>query len=366
MSSSTENKDGGHQTNEQGSEVVQNDLSGMSNLEEELPPYQAVASSQNAITHTGMPTISAPFDFPVGAPPPNYSSITTNRRPIAIPQRFPDPAAPFLSAYSPVLLNHGIPSDTWYSFLDTLSAFLTAKVSKRAISHAADIASTVVKMPQRFGKSVVDNAKSHTKEITMHARRGNVGGVINSVVGGIVGMTVGTATGLVGHVLSTPGNAAIVASSPQTPRARAGSYAAAANKKWLQQRGLHAQLFSTFELCTLIDVSVQQFLGTVNGSNNTSTDPLSDLKDCLEALQLKEAMANFAVSPPLPSTSFDGNMAEKNQGHQAKFSAANSGSNSKSGTLETGNDVVESSSSSAVASTLKVTAETLWLVLIRQ
>ncbi|KAF1812761.1 hypothetical protein P152DRAFT_385417, partial [Eremomyces bilateralis CBS 781.70] len=206
------------------------------------------------------PTVSSPFTFPSTNLPLGNTPPPTGRRPIAIPQRYPDPASPFLAAYPPSLLRHGIPAMTWYSFVDTISAFLTARVGKRAISHAGDIAAGLGKVPQQFCKDTVNHAKPIVKDLGKHAKKGNILSVVGGAIGGAVRLTVGTATRLVGSVLSLPGNAITTAANPQTPRGRAEAYAAAANKDWLYSRGLQLSLMTTEELCNLVGVSVAQVL----------------------------------------------------------------------------------------------------------
>lgn len=342
------------------------------NQDDELPSYQEHADPRSL-----MPTVSSPFNFPTDAPPANYTTPTTKQRPIAIPQRYPDPAAPFLPAYPPVLLSHGVPAETWYSFVDTISAFLTAKVSKRAVSHAGDVASSVVKMPQRFGRNIADNAKQHAKRISATTKEGNVPGMIGSVVGGFMGMTVGTAMSLVGHIVSTPGHAAAVAASPQTPRARAEAYATAANKGWLKKRGLQAQLLSTAELSSLVGVPVEQFLETANLKHAGVVEQLSSLGDCIESVEIwgnkPSAMAEteMSITSPgvaateLPDTSPTGYPADNKHSLRADFQEGSSSGPSVSRSRSASHNGGESSRSGDAAAPLQLSAQTLWLVLSR-
>lgn len=364
MASSKDTNEGNTRNGGHGTDTLRNNAL---NRDDELPSYQAHPPPQHSTPL--MPTVSSPFDFPTDEAPPTYTATTIDQRPIAIPQRYSDPAAPFLAAYPPVLLRHGIPSDTWYSFLDTLSAFLTAKVSKRAISHAGDVASSVVKMPQRFGKSVVDNAKSHAKQVTINAKHGNIPGVIGSVVGGVIGMTVGTAAGFVGHVLSTPGHAAGVAANPQTPRERAESYSTAANTDWLHKRGLHVQLCSTLELRNLLEVPLQQFLETANASNPNLASQLHRLADVIETVELQGEKSILDVRQTKSGDLISGYPADTKQGIQTHTSTGSSSTPIHSDAGVAGSSVGESSrltSTRPHIAPLKVTAETLWLVLTRQ
>lgn len=246
---------------------------------EVLPPYaledsRAGPSTQaqteresrpDAAVH--VPTVTSPFDFPAEAAPsytessPPSSSSAHKRRPIAIPQVSATPTAPFLQTYAPLLLARGIPSGTWASFLDTLSAFLAAKVTDRAISHAADVGRQVGNVPKRFGKNVATHAKSVGRGISDNAKKGNLVGAAFGVIGGVISLPVGTAVKAIGAITSLPGAAVgAVAQKPQTPRERAVAYAAAANKKWLESRGLRAQLVDTQELARLVGASSEQIL----------------------------------------------------------------------------------------------------------
>ncbi|KAH8745696.1 hypothetical protein F5883DRAFT_634056 [Diaporthe sp. PMI_573] len=169
------------------------------------------------------PTAESPFNFPSdvpAAPAPTYltaSPLTTSaglQRPIAIPQITLDKTAPFLDAYVPPLLQYGITPLSWRSFLSTMSAFLAAKVSEKALSHAVDM-----------GRYVVYN--------------GNFVGAAFGVVGGAISLPIVTAACAVGAVASLPGVAiGAVTQKPQTPRERAAAYVAAATRRWLEARGL--------------------------------------------------------------------------------------------------------------------------------
>ena len=150
------------------------------------------AESSTGSTSTPLgPTVSSPFNFPTQDLPPDYTPAPSSYRTIAIPQNSPGPASPFLAAYPPSLLSHGITPEAWYSFVDTISAFLSARVSKRAISNAVDVATSIGKMPQKFGQDTVNHVKSVGKNIGKNAKRGNVIGVVGGVVGGTIGLTVG-------------------------------------------------------------------------------------------------------------------------------------------------------------------------------
>ncbi|KAF5604789.1 hypothetical protein FPCIR_641, partial [Fusarium pseudocircinatum] len=100
------------------------------------PAYQEEAgpSSANNQSSDKIPTAENPFNFPSASPLPSYSEASSAQEPpIAIPQENPPQTSPFQKAYAPALLGHGITKEAWGSFLDTISAFMTAKVGERAI-----------------------------------------------------------------------------------------------------------------------------------------------------------------------------------------------------------------------------------------
>lgn len=195
--------------------------------DDELPTYENSTPGPSTLQHQSTnssiispigPTITSPFNFPSTneLPPPEYASS----RPIAIPQQFPQATAPFLPAYASILLNHGVPASSWYNFIDTTSAFLTARVGKRAVSHAADIAASIGRVPKQLGKDVANHVKDTFRGIGQSAKRGPFS-LIGGVVGGTIGLTVGTTAKLVGSTMSLPGTAIAASASPKTPKERA-------------------------------------------------------------------------------------------------------------------------------------------------
>ena len=265
--------------------------------EEVPPPYEimgtnqaAPSSSADAKTRTAHPaapsgpgpTVESPFNFPSG-PAPSYAGIAAGAgagpsspsavpgRPIALPQERPNPAAGFLTAYAPVLLSHGIPPDTWHSFVATLSAFLTAKVSDRALAHAADMARELGRGPKSFGKGTADHVKAVGQDLKQNAKQGNIFGVATGVIGGIISIPVGTAVRAVGAIVNTPGHAvAAAAKKPQTPRERAVAYLVTANRKWFAPRGLVAQLLDTRELAGLLRTQPSAVLEMANAGKDAA------------------------------------------------------------------------------------------------
>lgn len=127
--------------------------------DEQLPTYEdstpgpstlQIRSTNSSVTSPISQTGSSPFSFPSTSelPPPEY----TSPRPITILRQLPQATAPFLPAYAPILLNHGIPANTWYNFTNTMSAFLTVKVGKQDVSHTGDVAASIGRVPKNLEK----------------------------------------------------------------------------------------------------------------------------------------------------------------------------------------------------------------------
>ncbi|KAI1392674.1 uncharacterized protein F4822DRAFT_137519 [Hypoxylon trugodes] len=223
-----------------------------------LPSYED-ASGPSSFAHIGQedapmqgPSLASPFNFPSDSNLPSYTAsptTTEQQRPIAIPQLKPDFTSPFLDAYTQILLRHGVTEDTWVAFLRTLSGFLAATVSEKAISHAAEIGQHIGDVPKRFGKETLAHIKHTGHNISDSAKKGNYIGAATRVVGGAIALPVATAIRAAGAVVSLPFAAiGAVTKDPKTPRERAVAYAAAANVKWLHSRGLEAHLLDTAEL----------------------------------------------------------------------------------------------------------------------
>lgn len=272
------------------------------------PPQQGASQQEihQPETGKGVPTIDAPFNFPPpadelpeyeasspvagpsssSAPPPLQAK---SLKPIAIPQIQPTGASPFMQAYAPCLLSRGVTEDTWRSFLDTTSAFLTAKVGDRAVSHAGDMAKQFTQGPRNLGKGVFKHAKTVGKDLTKHAKKGNIFGVAASAVGGIVSIPVMTAMGIVGAAASLPAvTIATVTKSPRTPAERVVAYVAVANEKWLHSRGLHAQLVNTTILADTLGVPVPQFLDMAkSGKGHGGAAQMKALESHVESLNVQ-------------------------------------------------------------------------------
>ncbi|KAL6868997.1 hypothetical protein ACO1O0_000320 [Amphichorda felina] len=261
------------------------------------PPPPAYESSEAVA-----PTVSSPFNFPSNSDLPPYeppAGSPSNQRPIAIPQLKPDPAIPFLSIYPPSLLSHGITQDTWHSFLDTISAFLTAKVSERAVSHAGDMAKHLAEDSKRFGKDLLAETKGVGKGIAKSVKRGDVIGAAGEAIGGVISLPLSFAFGLVGTVLALPASAVgAIVKKPKTPGQRAAAYAAVANEKWLHARGLHAQMLDSNELARLLGVPVTEFLSPSQQTKDRSAPgQLEALEGWIAPLEVKQPQATLELAP---------------------------------------------------------------------
>ena len=327
--------------------------------DDELPTYAdstpgplalEAQSTTSSASHPIGPTVSAPFNFPTTSTeelaPPEYISS----RPIAIPQQLPQATAPFLYAYAPVLLNYGIPPESWYSFIDTMCAFLTAKVGKRAVSHAGDIAASIGRVPKNLGKDVGNHVKSTFSRLGNTAKTNPVG-LVGGVIGATIGLTVGTAAKVVGSTMSLPGTAIAASASVKTPKERAEAYTTAANKDWFHKRSLHAELMNTAQLATLLQTSVQQILDTVHARSSTAEDQMNALRDLIEGVELRGKKPQ--ASSPAPATSPAGFPADVKERPQLPASVGSEAASSSTAKADDG------------SVPLHISAETLWLVLRR-
>ncbi|KAG6366514.1 hypothetical protein INS49_000691 [Diaporthe citri] len=230
--------------------------------EEPLPSYGDSTpgpSSRPSATPSQQPagpTPENPFNFPPSEDLPSYAEMSPSSKPVAVPQSRPDAAAAFITAYAPALLARGVTPETWHAFVTTVSAFLTATVSAKALAHAGDVARHLGSTPASFGKSVARSARSVGSHIRDEAKRGHVVGAAFGVVGGAISLTLGTVLGAVGAATAMPITAiGAVAKKPKTPRERAAAYVAVANKDWLNARGLSASILETQELCHVAGIA---------------------------------------------------------------------------------------------------------------
>ncbi|RYP08666.1 hypothetical protein DL764_001794 [Monosporascus ibericus] len=237
----------------------------------DAPPPPPPPPVEKSGAQSAGPTVASPFDFPPQEAPPSYPSQKPIQKPIAIPQTRPEAAAPFLQAYAPSLLGRGIPADRWVSFLDTLSAFLAAKVSERAIAHAADLSREILHVggdvPKKLGRDVAAHAKSVGRGIVDSARKGSVIGAAAGLVGGAISIPVRAALSAVDATLRLPGSAlAATSRRPLAPRERADAYVAVAGQGWLSPRGLEARLLDTRQLGELLGVPASRLVGAARGT----------------------------------------------------------------------------------------------------
>ncbi|KAH9906305.1 hypothetical protein F4778DRAFT_801568 [Xylariomycetidae sp. FL2044] len=233
-----------------------------------LPPYSAaVGSSSSSVSRPLSPSHSTTTPSSSSRPPPRRSPSHHSQKPIAIPQTTPDPTSPFLPSYPPALLAYGIPPGSFAAFLTTLSAFLGARVSERAVSHAADLARSVGDVPRDFGRQVASRARAVGQHVGAEAKRGNVVGAAAGVIAGAVTLPVGAVLGAVGAAVRMPIVAAGAATrKPHNPRERAETYCLAANRRWFAPRGLRAELRDTRELGRLVGASEQRLVEVVDGA----------------------------------------------------------------------------------------------------
>ncbi|KAL7949052.1 hypothetical protein V8C42DRAFT_313107 [Trichoderma barbatum] len=254
------------------------------------------------------PTITSPFNFPtdgkgkdgsaIASAPPVYDKVgssgssSASARTIVFPQVKPDPDSPFLVAYAPVLLSYGITEETWRSFMTTISAFLTATVSDRALSHATDVAAHLGQHPKNLGKNVAAHARSIGKNVSDNARRGNLLGAAMGVIGGTISLPITTALGIVGTTLSLPGQAiGAVTKKPRTPQERAATYAAVANEEWLHMRGLHAHLFDSAGLAHHLGMPLDTLLSLAWETKETDAGrQMRALEPHVAGLEVDEGM----------------------------------------------------------------------------
>lgn len=255
------------------------------------PAYTAAGSSTQSHPQSTdrLPTAENPFDFPESSLPTYSESSKSTQPPVAIPQESPSPTSPFLKAYAPALLGHGITPGAWSSFLDTISAFMTAKVSGRAISHAGDIAKNVGQQPVGYVQGVGNHAKSVGKNIVTNTKKGNIIGAASGVVGGAISIPLRAVFGAVGTIVNLPGRTiAAAVQKPKTPAERAVAYVAVANHDWLNKRGLHASLVNTEQLSEMVGVSVKALMEASAQGNKSAgaLGPISALRDHIAHLEV--------------------------------------------------------------------------------
>lgn len=301
------------------------------------PPKAHPAEHPASFTHNRAPTASAPFNFPT-TDLPSYETAVDFQKPLAIPQCSPTPDAPFVSAYPTDLLSYGIPSESWYSFVDTLSAFLSAKVSQQAVHHAADVAQNI----HNYHKQYVTAVKQSFRNMGKSAKQLNPFGV----VGGALGLTFGT----VGHAVGSIFNAPIsLIQKPKTPRERATVYITTANKDWFHRRGLHALLLDTTELATVLGSSAQQILGAARARQTS---------DAMEQLTSLRKWIGDVQTRGNPAKTDDGDLSTSS----SQLDASSARLTPVSSRQSKGKGIVISE----WPSQLQLGAQTLWLVITQE
>ncbi|KAI5926650.1 hypothetical protein F4810DRAFT_652971 [Camillea tinctor] len=258
------------------------------------------------------PTADSPFNFPSDIPCPAYSPLASINHsisastspsspshsfplplPIAIPQVRADPTSPFLPAYHPALLGLGIPLSSWTSFLETLSAFLGARVSDRALAHAGDVGRSLSTVPKHFGRDTLSHVRDVGRTIGRDAKSGNLIGAGFAALGGAVSVPVATALRAVGAVTALPFAAVgAVAKKPLSPRERADAYLAVANRDWFRARGLRAKILETRVLAAEVlrgAVTVEDLLDRTQGAG--AAEQLRALEGHIARLEIMDEAA---------------------------------------------------------------------------
>lgn len=315
--------------------------------EEELPSYPHEQSGPSTATAPQFPpteksggaigpTTSAPFNFPT-TDLPSYETAVDFQKPLAIPQTSPTPDAPFIPAYPTDLLTYGIPTESWHSFVDTVSAFLSAKVSQQAVHHATDVAKSI----QDYHKQYVTQVKRSFRGMGKSAKQFNPFGV----VGGALGLTFGTVGHAVGSIFNAPLS---LIQKPRTPRERATVYVTTANKDWFHRRGLHALLLDTTELSTVLGISQQEFLAPVRGQGSSdASEQLASLQKWIGDVQVRK-----------------GRDADEQSTTSSQAQASSSGLTPTSSRLSKGKSVV--TGKQPWTPQLQLGAQTLWLVVTQE
>ncbi|KAI0818081.1 hypothetical protein GGR55DRAFT_56398 [Xylaria sp. FL0064] len=246
---------------------------------------------------------------------PTSSSYPSTSTPIvlAIPQVAAKSTSPFPAAYNrAILLRRGVTEEAFTSFLSTLSAFLTASVSERALDHALDVGKSLNAVPKRFSKETLAHAKEVGRRAEQRIRKGNLIGAGVSVIAGAVTLPIVGAIHAVGAAVSLP--AAVgggLAKKPLSPRQRADAYVAVAQRDWFGERGLTASLCTTGELLGVLrDVqgrgygSQGQGSGSGLGLDNENEAAVRKLVDLAHrtweggpAGQLRALQTEFGLAP---------------------------------------------------------------------
>ncbi|KAI2635538.1 hypothetical protein GGS21DRAFT_87459 [Xylaria nigripes] len=216
------------------------------------------------------------FELPGDISSPGSSSRTPTSIPsiLAIPQVTSQPTSPFLLAYNTsFLLPRGIPNEAFTSFLTTLSAFLSANISDRALAHAAEVGRSLNSIPKKFSRDTVAHVKGVGRSIGESAKRGKIISAGLSALAGTVSIPVSAAFRVVDATLhQLPATLSDgLSKKPLSPRERAEAYVAVAQKDWFLVRGLSATLCDTAELVQLLKSSRHRGSGAVNSSSRSNS-----------------------------------------------------------------------------------------------
>ena len=141
------------------------------------------------------------------------------------------------------------------------------------------------------GVSSSSDAARDAKMLVICSTTKYIGGH-SDVIGGAVAFPIGTALKTVGAVFSlAPATKNALTKKPQAPKERAVAYAAAANKKWFNGRGLHAQLLDSVELAAAVGADVNLFADMGKGGNKSAESGLERLMGTYVAdLEIKQTV----------------------------------------------------------------------------
>ncbi|KAI8623881.1 hypothetical protein F5Y19DRAFT_345343 [Xylariaceae sp. FL1651] len=269
-------------------------------------------------TSSDLPEVVTPSDTDkIFSPSTSFSPSPSSASPIllAIPQVSSQPTSPFLPAYNtPILLRHGIPSATFSSFLATLSAFLSASVSERALAHAADVGRSLNDIPKRLGRDTAAHVKSVGRAVGDSAKKGNLVAAGVGVIAGAITVPVGAAVRVVDAALRQLPAAAAggLARKPLSPRERADAYVAVAQRDWFAARRLTARLLDTRELLRIAaaggrDAGMGVGVGMGSANDDAAAKRLVDLvhrtwgqgpEAQLQTLQREFGLAPLEITDP--------------------------------------------------------------------
>ncbi|KAJ3474898.1 hypothetical protein NLG97_g9647 [Lecanicillium saksenae] len=224
---------------------------------------------------------------------PFYCNASTIPPLIAVPQVYPNTSSPFVPAYPPVLLSHGVTEQSWRLFLEDASNIQAHKLPHRIILHGRDMAVTAATTTVELVKRLCSNPfKGAGKYWAEEAKDGGAASATCAIATEVACFPLAYITCWV----AVPFVIGIVTilTSPLRRCERAAAYAAAINKKRLHCRGLHAQLMTSGEVAALAGISASEIY-SANQCNNwrasehlelvqSRFEPLILYKDCTLAI----------------------------------------------------------------------------------